>query len=512
MQAKAPTIKITNYYEAAECKFTELTETLKDHHTRTMNLSELEKLLQEEGRELLRLMLQGHLNARGQGHAGLGVEGADDVFRTHKRIGARQLKSIFGEVELERLGYSKPGAESLFPKDSQLNLPKNSYSYELQRRVALEIVKGSFDNAVESINESTGVPVPKQQVEHITVQASSDFDAFYQANITPEKLKEAKEAPLLVLTTDGKGIVMHKDDLRPSTKKKAEAENKKLETRLSPGEKRNSKRMATVASVYNIDRFIRNPEDFKNELASIKMVKEVKRPKPLAKRVWASVEKPPEKVVEEMFEEGLRRDPEKKQEWIVLVDGAPVQIDRIEAQAASRGIELTIVCDIIHVIEYLWKAAWALFDKGDRKAEEWVNERFIAILEGKSSLVAAGIRRTATNRKLSKANREAIDTCSDYLLNKGPYLKYNEYLAKGYPIASGIIEGACRHLIKDRMDITGARWRIKSAEAVLRLRSLKASGDFKDYWAFHEEQEFIRNHKSKYKNPSAIDLQLKIVK
>ena len=311
MQAKTQKIMgLVNHFEAAESKFYELTESLKNHHTKAMNLSELEKLLQEDGRELLRLLLQGHLNARGQGDVGLGVEGVDDIFRTHKRIGARQLKSIFGEVELERMGYGKSGAESLFPKDGCLNLSKNSYSYELQRRVALEVLKGSFDNAVESIVEATGVLIPKERVEHITVQVSNDFDAFYRANITPEKLEEAKEVSLLVLTTDGKGIVMHKDDLRPSTKKKAEAGNKKLETRLSPGEKKNSKRMATVASVYNIERFVRATEDFKNELASIKVVKEIKRPKPLAKRVWASVEKPPEKVVEEMFEEALRRDPD----------------------------------------------------------------------------------------------------------------------------------------------------------------------------------------------------------
>lgn len=157
------------------------------------------------------------------------------------------------------------------------------------------------------------------------------------------------------------------------------------------------------------------------------------------------------------------------------------------------------------MIEYLWKAAWVFFSKGDPKAEAWVNERFVWVLEGKSSTVAAGIRRSATNRKLKKDEREAIDTCADYLLNKASYLHYDEYLANGFPIATGVIEGACRHLIKDRMDLTGARWSLDGAEAVLRLRSLKSSGDFPEYWLFHEEQEHIRNHKSKYKKPSVIN-------
>lgn len=495
----------SSFFESAERKFYELTNTLESRHTLAMKFSDLEKLIEKDGRELLRLLLQAHVDSRGTGDLGPSIDGMDNIVRTHKRMGDRQIKSIFGTIECERLGYGGRGTPSLFPKDSHLNLPGNSHSYELQRRVALEVVKGSFDDAVESITEQTGQLIHKQQIEHIAVSVSDDFEAFYKANVSDEKIEAAKEAPLLILTSDGKGIVMHKDDLRPATRNKAQMSTQKLEKRLSPGEKKNSKRMATVASVYNIERFVRSPGDFKNELASIKVVEEIKRPKPIAKRVWASVAKSPEDVVKEIFEEALRRDPEKNKTWVVLVDGAPSQIGLIESEAKSRDIPITIVCDIIHVIEYLWKAAWAFFKKGDRDAEAWVNERFIAILEGKASTVAAGIRRTATRRSLSKAAREAVDTCADYLLNKSPYLKYNEYLQQGFPIATGIIEGACRYLIKDRMDITGARWRMVGAEAVLKLRSLKASGDFTEYWKFHEEQEFIRNHKSKYKKPSVIN-------
>ena len=494
-----------NFFEAAERKFSELTATLQARHTLAMKFSDIEKLIEKDGRELMRLLLQAHIDSRGSGNVGFSLDGADDVVRTHKRIGERQIKSIFGTIECERLGYSNRGAESLFPKDSHLNLPETSHSYELQRRVALEVIKGSFGNTAESIAETTGQIVFNQQIEHITVGVSNDFDAFYQVNSTEEKLIEAKKMPLLILTTDAKGIVMHKDDLRPVTKKKAKKTDKKLEARLSPGEKKNSKRMATVASVYNIEKFIRSPDDFKNELASLKLVEEIPRPKPLAKRVWASVEKSPETIVKEMFDEASRRDPGNEKTWVVLVDGAPSQISLIETEAKRRELSITIVCDIIHVVEYLWKAAWSFFKKGDRAAEEWVNERFLSILEGKSSQVAAGIRRTATMRDFSKSARKAVDTCADYLLNKSPYLKYNEYLQQGFPIATGIIEGTCRYLIKDRMDITGARWRLATAEAVLKLRSLKASGDFTDYWRFHEEQEFIRNHQSKYKKPSVIN-------
>jgi hypothetical protein len=471
-----------------------------------MDFSDLEKMIEKDGREVLRLLLEAHVRSRGLGDVGPAVEGSNGAIRTHRRVGERQIKSIFGTIEFERLSYGGRGEESLFPKDAHLNLPvEESHSYELQRRVALEVIKGSFDQAVESANKGMGIPVPKQQVEHITARAGTDFDAFYARNLSDEKLAVAKQAPLLVLTMDGKGIVMRKGDLRPATRKKAESRAHKLEGRLSQGEKRNSKRMATVASVYNIEAWPRSAADFQRDLSGQDKSEREPRPKPLAKRVWASVEKEPEQVVEEMFAEALRRDPDKKKRWIALVDGAPKQISLIEEKAERLGVAVTIVCDIIHVVEYLWKAAWAFFDKGDPKAEAWVNERFIWVLEGRSSIAAAAVRRSATNRKLKKADREAIDTCCDYLLNKAPYLHYDEYLAEGFPIATGVIEGACRHLIKDRMDLTGARWSLAGAEAVLRLRSLKSSGDFPEYWAFHEEQELMRNHKSKYKRPSVIN-------
>ncbi len=495
-------VQNTHFFEAAERKFNELRSALQSLPTLQMQFSDVEKFIETEGREVLRLLLQANVDSRGIGDVGRRVEGSDEINRTHKNMGTRQIKSIFGVIELERMGYGNRCTTSLFPKDKDLNTPETSHSHELQRRVALEVIKGSFEGAVEAIQETTGQSIPKQQVERIAVSASLDFDEFYQVNLSQDNLEGTKSTDLLVLTTDGKGIVMHKDDLRPATQKKAAKSDKKLEARLSPGEKKNSKRMATVASVYSINQFVRSPEDFKNDLSYEKALEAFPRPKPLAKRVWASVEKSQEEVIAEMFEEGLRRDAIKEKTWVALVDGATSQIKRIKAQAKSRGLSVTIICDIIHVVEYLWKAAWVFFDKGDRKAEAWVDVRFMEILKGKSSHVAAGIRRTATKRKVSESARKAADTCADYLLNKAPYLKYHEYLKQGFPIATGVIEGACRFLVKDRMDITGARWRITGAEAILKLRSLKASADFADYWRFHEQQEFIRNHSSKYKNSS----------
>jgi hypothetical protein len=172
----------------------------------------------------------------------------------------------------------------------------------------------------------------------------------------------------------------------------------------------------------------------------------------------------------------------------------------VRAEARRRGVEITLVLDFIHALEYLWKAAHVFFDGGTPEIEAWVLERLGRMLEGRTSHVVAGMRRMATVRGLSEEERKPVEKVADYLLKRARWgmMRYDELLAVGAPIATGIIEGACRHLINDRMDVTGARWRLPSAEAVLRLRSILSSGDFDDYWRFHEEAESRRNHTSRY--------------
>jgi hypothetical protein len=184
-----------------------------------------------------------------------------------------------------------------------------------------------------------------------------------------------------------------------------------------------------------------------------------------------------------------------------LVDGDKKQIRYLLNEAKKHRVKLTIICDFIHVLEYLWDASH-VFSKEPVEVEQWVKERLLRILYGKSSLTAAGMRRSATNKKFDKTKRKNVDKCAKYLLNLSNHLSYLEYLNHGYPIATGVIEGACRHLVKDRMGITGARWGLDGAEAILKLRSLKVSGEFDDYWKFYEQQEFLKNHFNQYAEPT----------
>ncbi|MGH9305200.1 MAG: ISKra4 family transposase, partial [Acidimicrobiales bacterium] len=283
--------------------------------------------------------------------------------------------------------------------------------------------------------------------------------------------------------------------LREATQKAART-TKKLETRLSKGEKRNRKRLAEVGAVYDVTPVPRRAGDVLASQAGQARPPEA----PTAKNKWvsASVVEDASEVVGRLFDEAERRDPTRKRSWVALVDGNNHQIDRIGVEAKTRGVDVQIVVDLVHVLEYLWGAAWCFFQEGDAAAEEWVRGRALSVLEGHAREVAAGVRRRATAEGLATAKRKKADDAARYLVNKAPYLDYPTALVSGWPIATGVIEGACRYLVADRMDITGARWSVDGAEAVLKLRAVRANGDFADYWRFHLDHERQRVHESRY--------------
>jgi hypothetical protein len=261
-----------------------------------------------------------------------------------------------------------------------------------------------------------------------------------------------------------------------------------------------------VATVYEIEVRPRGPDDVMPASSSEDVPNRVPRPRPENKRVWASVTDSLAAVVEQCFEEALSRDPHLERTWAFLVDGNKDQI-RIGLDLTEHyGVDLVILIDFIHVLEYLWKAAWSFHDKGDPKVEEWVLERARAVLRGRSSDVAAGISRSATMRELNEDRRKGADACAKYLVNNRAHLRYDEALAAGLPIATGVIEGACRHLVDDRLGITGARWGLEGSEAILRLRALRSSGDFEEYWRFHRSRELQRNHLDGYAENELPDL------
>jgi len=487
---------VADPFTAADQAYASITEFLRSEEAWQVKHSELERQLEGMGRELMRKLLQAHLELRQPGKAVEPVRDAAGTPLTPTPVQGRSLESIFGTVEVARTGYGAAGTASLHPLDGALNLPPEKYSLEVRRRVAMEAAKNSFEEGVKTLEVYTGAHVPKRQFEELVIRAAQDFEAFY-ARRRARARADPHTGRILVLTVDGKGVVMRPEDLRETTQRAAAARAKTFTARLGSGRRLHAKRMASVAAIYTIAPFVRTPEEILPESPPLQETGPA-RPRPEHKRVWASLAQTPEAVIREMFDEAARRDRKGHKRWVALVDGNLPQIDHLHQLAEERNIPLIIVIDFIHVAQYVWKAAGALFPDQEAQQDRWTRAHLLEILRAKASLVAAGMRRSATLRNMTTAERQPVDECADYLLHYSPFLQYDKALAEGVPIATGVIEGTCRHLVEDRMNLTGARWRLTGAEAVLRLRALRSSDDFDSYWEFHEQQEYERNHASHY--------------
>ena len=470
-------------------------EALKRRHDET------ERTIQQEGQELCRLLFQAALDVRANEEVRREcVTAEDNVVRTHFRKDCRRkIASVFGEVTYRRNGYSHPMGGSVFPLDEALNMPKRKYTYGLRECVSLAVCQNAFESSLEGLSTLIAGKIPKRQAEELVVEASTDFDAFYaQRAITPVQ----SQSTVLVMSQDGKGITLRHEDLREATRKAAEKEPHTLSTRLSSGEKRNRKRMATVAAVYDMAPHVRETSDVISRPGEEGEARRNDAPKAENKRVWASIEKEMEGVTEELVQEAMRRDPNRERPWVMLIDAHKDQIKVVKRVFKRHGIQAVLILDFIHVLEYLWRAAWCFFDSSDKEqakeAEQWVLEKAGAILDGRSGNVAAGIRIKAKSYALSAKKRKTIGKVAKYLTNHTEMLRYDHYMQQGYPIATGVIEGACRHLIADRFEITGARWSLKTAEGILRLRAIRSSGDWEPYQAFHKKQEWKRNHLQRF--------------
>src|SRR6266571_4281019 len=471
----SPTVVATT---PAALEFARLEAWLASSHTLQLPLHQIESQQQTKGREVQRLLLQAHLQLRGDGDVGpalLVPHAAGERLYTHRRLRTRCLKTIFGPVEINRMGYSRDGAPSIYPLDQTLALPARSFSYELQRRLVKAAVQNPFHESVEAIADLTGVSVPKRSLEKILRDAALDFDAFYQ-----ERAPEPANGSILVAAVDGKGIPMVKPGGAQTT------------VRLTKGQKANRKRMATVAAVFTRAPWVRTPEQVVESLFRIQRQTPADGqtpPRPENKRVWASLLKGKTAVIKEVAQEMQRRDPQGIKTRVAVTDG-----DRALQILVEGTLGVTLILDLLHVLEKLWKAAYVFHAEGSLEAELWVLDRTLRILFGEVSQVVKGIRQSVTKRQFLGTKRKTLCGVAHYLHRNRARMRYDEYLAQGWPIASGPVEGACKNLIKDRMERSGMRWTEAMAEAIVQLRAIYLSGDFDRYWFFHIAKDQQRLH------------------
>ena len=472
--------------DLARHKFNSIEKWLYSEQAGLMSLRDVELGEEIRGRELLRLLLQAHMEARGSGDVGSCIEVFEDgdpatpMLYTHKRIHDRSVVTIFGEICLSRIGYSVRGKTSIHPLDEQLQLPARLYSYEVQRRLVKKAIQGPFDEAIEVLREAMGIAMPKATAEQIVMDAGKDFDSFYQCR---EGGRGYDSDPIVVGSVDCKGIPMIKSEL--AVKK----------VRRGKGEKAQKKKMATVAAVYTQRPRVRTPEDVVASLFDPRQEQDKARTKTFkrqGKRVWASLQAGKDSFIGDVKAEMDRRDIDGQKLRVVVTDGERAL--QLRVLRTMRGVVL--VLDFVHVLEKLWIVGHGLYGEGSKGAVEYVRERALRILRGQASQVVKGIRQSITKRKLKGEKRKKLRNVTDYFYRNRSRMRYDIYLASGLPIASGSVEGACKNLIKDRMERSGMRWSADMAEAMVKTRATYLSGDFEEYWDYHVAQDQQRLYPS----------------
>jgi hypothetical protein len=479
----------------------------------SQTLAEMEQAAVEASRAIGLGALQLALDAQAEQEMPLpGLAGADGYWRGCREKSATTVITMLGKVTVRRVACRSrdKGVPDLHWRDMVLNLPPCGYSWQLQRFAEMACRAGSFQDGHGLVLAAAGVSIGKRQLEEILARAAGDAQAFAQGRPVPGAPVTAgpggeERAAVLGMSADAKGVAMLPGALRAETARNAAKRDRKGQKRLGSGEKQASKRMAETGAVFDC----LPPDGPARTPAGIMLRPPATPPRtPQAVNKWytCGITATCAEVITQVTGEADRRDPQRQRDWPALADGNARQIECFQAEARKRGKDITILIDFIHVIEYLWKAALCFTPPGDTRAtEDQVTAWGLDILAGNSRDVITDIRARAAADppKPGGEHEKNIRKTTHYLQAREPCLGYPAALARGWPIATGIIEGACRHIIGDRLGITGARWSLPGAQAMLWMRAIAASGDLTPYWNWHTTQEHHRNHLSKFHNPPA---------
>jgi hypothetical protein len=469
-------------------KLSSVCEDLKETIVRAVRgnqpVHEMEKAVWEQLLRLGREALTQMFALLGNGDMGETVELPDGrCCRRLEKEHPRRYVSIFGEFVLSRVVYgSREGQQVEFvPLDNRLQLPESVFSYLLQDWDQALCVEQAFGQASTTVQRMLGLKQAVDSLEHMNHQMAKEATTFMLNQPPPEA-----EGEVVVASADQKGIVMRRSAEAPPPK-----------AHRSKGDKASQKRMATVATVYTVDRYPRTPEEVVAALFRDAPVPSRDRPQPQHKEVWASLPRAdvPGSGIERAFawmigELYLRgRAQGKDKPLVFLSDGQ----ETLWAACADWLPERTVgILDLLHVTPRLWQAAHVFHEEGGPETEEFVRDRLLRVLQGEAAGVIRGLREMATKRGLKGAKKQTIRTVCAYLEANRERMRYDEYLKAGYPIATGVVEGACRHLIKDRMERAGMHWTVGGAQAMLDVRSIHVSGLWEAYQQYRIERETER--------------------
>lgn len=444
-------------------------------------IDEVERTLWQSLLALGHTMLAGYVAGVGPGDMGETLAHEERDLKRLEEMHERRFVSVFGELMIPRYVYGTRETQKheVIPTDAILGLPESDFSHLLQEWDQAFCVQNSHAESRRTVERVLGMGQSIRSLEQMNVSMAQGVEAFRSSQPKPPANEEGS---ILVLTADGKGVPMRRD---------ATQDPPPIRGRRKKGEKANKKRMACVGGVYTIDPFVRTAADVVDEV--LRDARKPDRPQPCHKQLRAELTREidgeevngKDRVFSWFAEQVKIRNPRGRKPVVCVMDGERALWKKLTA------LRVGVVCilDIFHVLERVWQAAHCFHPEGSEEAEAFVTDRFLRLLRGEVGYVIGGLKQMATKQKLKGSKAKQLRAAIGYLEQNRRFMKYDEYLAAGYPIGSGVAEGACRHLVKDRMELTGMRWSIPGAQAMLDLRALYLNDDWEAFQQHRIDQE-----------------------
>jgi len=412
------------------------------------------------------------------------VQKKEQIKNSGKR--RRNYLSLFGLIEFTRPSFHSNQRGMLYVVDECLDMPKELWSYNLQELTSANATQTNFRESVKTLNSLLDLDLTdvgaKRNINYLGVEVENYYE---------QKPIEKPEGPICFSASfDGKGV----PKIKPLDKTKP-----KETKRLGKGEKRGVKQMATVGVISyfepkqrEVDSIIRGLMEYGGK----------------DKESTESLEKPEEndnRWHQDIHRRAFLADQDKcidygigriksminhpQSRFVVPIDAGIGLEDKVMKSVKEHGLSDRfdgIILDIIHVSEYVWDSANAVLGEGSKLRADWVKEMLEDLLNSKTKKVISDLIQLRDKGNLTKNKKEKLQKAITYFTNHHHKMDYKTYIEKGYPVSSALVESNCKHLVKDRMELSGMRWSSKGAQNMMDMRAVKLNGDLPDFINFME--------------------------
>jgi hypothetical protein len=406
----------------------------------------------------------------------------------YERDTKRIYYSIFGKLPLYRPYFYQQGVGGETPLDAALGLGEDSYS-DLVREVADYLgVYNVYHKSGDILCRLLGLNLSTGAIESNLADDAADVESYYAQKPAPQPVEEAE---ILVIQADGKGVPMVLE------------EPPEPQVRLGKGQKRGRKKEAMVTSIYTIATHPRTPQAVVDSFfRPTPPASGPNRDRPQHKHIWATLDGK-DAALARLAQQVASREGDHIRARVALCDG----YEPLQTRITKQFPHFTLILDFIHADEYLWDVANSLLGEQHPHRLEWMADHTLKILSGQTQQVIASFQHMAQDKQYTPSQRAQLEKTATYFQRNLPFMDYATYLKRGWPIASGVIEGACRHFVKDRCELSGMRWTQTGVENLFRLRAVAENGDWDEYHHFRKRQRHTRLYDQPYPELLPVEIQ-----